>query len=155
MTMESELRTTGGASRVDLSARADVAHSQRSDVSDQSLGELVSNLSQTTTRLLRQEVALARSETRTEVRAAGRGVGTLAVAGGVALVALVLFSLGAARGLSEYMDLGWAYVLVGAIWVIVAGLLYAAGRETLKDVTPVAERTQESLREIPDAVRGR
>ena len=153
--MEADPRTTGGASRVDLTDRMEGSQTRRGDLSDQSLGELVSNLSETTTRLLRQEVALAKTETRTEVQTAGKAVGTLAVAGGVALVALILFSFGAAQGLSEYMDLGWAYTLVGAIWVVVAGLLYSAGRKALKEVDPVPERTIDSLREIPDAVRGR
>ena len=127
----------------------------RADVSTQSVGELVANLSETMTRLLRQEVALARTETRTEVQAASRAAGTLASAGGMALVALILFSLAAARGLSEYMDLGWAYVTVGALWIVVAAILYSAGRRSMAEVNPVPERTKETLLEIPDAVRGR
>lgn len=127
----------------------------RNDVSNQSLGELVANLSETTTRLLRQEVALAKNETRTEVQTAARAAGTLAVAGGLALVALILLSLAVARGLSEYMDLGWAYVIVGGIWVVVAGYLYSAGRKIMAEVNPVPERTKDTLLEIPNAVRGR
>jgi len=128
---------------------------ERADLANQSLGELVANLSETTTRLLRQEVALARTETRAEVQAASRAIGTLAVAGGLALVALILLSLAAARGLSEYMDLGWAYVIVGVVWVVVAAILYSAGRNTLREVNPVPERTKDTLLEIPNAVKGR
>lgn len=131
------------------------ARPERADVASQSLGELVADLSETTTRLLRQEVALARTETRTEVQAAGRAIGTLAVAGGLALVALILLSLAASRGLSEYMDPAWAYVIVGGIWVVLAGILYSAGRKTLAELNPVPERTKDTLMEIPDAVRGR
>jgi hypothetical protein len=127
----------------------------RADVANQSVGELVAQLSETTTRLLRQEVALAKTETRAEVQAAGRAIGTLAVAGGLALVALIMLSLASARGLSEYMDLGWAYVIVGVVWVVVAAILYSAGRNTLRDVNPVPERTKDTLLEIPNAVRGR
>jgi hypothetical protein len=128
---------------------------ERSGVANQSVGELVANLSETTTRLLRQEVALAKTETRAEVQTAGRAVGTLAVAGGLALVALIMLSLAAARGLSEYVDLGWAYVIVGAAWIVLAGILYSAGRSTLQQVNPVPERTKDTLIEIPNAVRGR
>ena len=128
---------------------------ERADVANQSVGELVANLSETTTRLLRQEVALAKTETRAEVQTAGRAVGTLAVAGGLALVALIMLSLAAARGLSEYVDLGWAYVIVGAAWIVLAGILYSAGRSTLHQVNPVPERTKDTLIEIPNAVRGR
>jgi hypothetical protein len=71
------------------------------------------------------------------------------------VVALILLSLAAARGLSEYMDLGWAYVIVGTVWVVVAAILYSAGRTTLRDVNPVPERTKDTLLEIPNAVKGR
>ncbi len=128
---------------------------ERADVANQSVGELVANLSETTTRLLRQEVALAKTETRAEVQTAGRAVGTLAVAGGLALVALIMLSLAAARGLSEYVDLGWAYVIVGACGSWWPGSCTRRGGAPCSEVNPVPERTKDTLIEIPNAVRGR
>lgn len=125
------------------------------DVSDQSVGELVANLSETTTRLLRHEVALAKNETRTEMQATGRAITTLAIAAGIALVALTMLSLAAARWLSEYMDIGWAYLIVGTLWTVTAAVLYSKGRNALTEINPVPERTMNTLNEIPDAVRGR
>ncbi|HEX6888410.1 MAG TPA: phage holin family protein [Candidatus Nanopelagicales bacterium] len=127
----------------------------RSDVTQQSLGELVSNISETTTRLLRQEVALAKAETKQELVVAGRGVGMLAGAGALGLVALIMLSMALVDWLSDAMDPGWAYLLVFALWVVVAAVLASAGRKALKQVNPVPERTAETLREIPEAVRGR
>lgn len=125
------------------------------DVSNQSVGELVANLSETTTRLLRHEVALAKTETRIEMQATGRAISTLAISAGFALVALTMLSLAGARWLSEYMDLGWAYLIVGALWTVAAGILYSKGRSALREVNPVPERTMNTLTEIPNAVRGR
>jgi hypothetical protein len=125
------------------------------DVSGQSVGELVANLGETSSRLLRQEVALAKTEIRSEVQATGRALGTLTVAGGLALVALTMFSLSAARWISEYLDLGWAYLIVGTLWTVTAGILYASARSALHAINPVPERTRDTLDEIPNAVRGR
>lgn len=126
------------------------------DVSNQSVGELVANLSETTTRLLRHEVALAKTETRAELGVAGNAIGKLAVAGGLALVALTMFSLAVAHWLNGFMDLGWANLIVAALWAVVAWALYTAGRKALRDeVNLVPERTIKTANETPNAVRGR
>ena len=127
----------------------------RADVSTQSVGELVANLSENTSRLLRQEVALAKTETRTEMRATGRALRTLTVAGGIALVALTMLSLAGARGLSQYLDLGWAYLIVGVLWTMTAVILYSKGRNALDGASSVPERTKNTLNEVPNVVTGR
>ncbi|HYO85145.1 MAG TPA: phage holin family protein [Dermatophilaceae bacterium] len=127
----------------------------RPDVADQSVGELVANLTESTTRLLRHEVALAKNETRTEVQATGRAISTLAVAAGIALVALTMLSLAGSRWLSEYLDIGWAYLIVGTLWAVTAAALYSKGRNALTEINPVPERTITTLTEIPNAIKGR
>ena len=117
-----------------------------------SSGELVANLGETMTRLLRHEVALARSDTRSEVQAAARAVGSLVVAGGLGLVALILLSLACARGLSAFMGLAWAYAVVGAALAAIAGIVLARRRRILVEVNPVPPRTRMTLLEIPDAM---
>jgi hypothetical protein len=127
----------------------------RADVSDQSVGELVANLTESTTTLLRHEVALAKNETRTEMQATGKAISTLAVAAGIALVALTMLSLAASRWLSAYLDIGWAYLIVGTLWTITAATLYSKGRKALNEINPVPERTMNTLTEIPNALKGR
>lgn len=122
---------------------------------DQSLADILGSLGEDTTRLLRQEVALAKAEVRQQVAVAGRGAAQLAVAGIAALLALILLSFAAARGLSEWMDIGWAYTLIGVLWAVVAAVLAVSGRSTLAQVSPVPERTAETIRETPQVVRGR
>lgn len=139
--------------QVDL--RDQPGDNRRVDVSQASLGELVGNLSESTTKLLRQEVALARAETKQELAVAGRGAGMLAAAGVAALLALIMLSMAAVDVLISWMDPTWAYLIVFAVWAVIGAVLAAQGRKQLKQVNPVPERTQESIREIPDAVRGR
>lgn len=129
--------------------------STRTAPSEQSLGELVSRLSGDMSQLFRQEVALAKAETKEEAQRAGMGAGMLAGAGVLAFIVLLLLSLAAARALAEVMDIGWAYLIVAVVWAIVAGTLAAAGRSKLRQVNPKPERTAETLREIPDALKGR
>jgi hypothetical protein len=124
------------------------------DPTQQSVGDLVGQLSEDASRLVRQELALAKVEVRKEAITAGKGAGLLAAAGMVGLVVLILLSLAAARALSEVMDLGWAYLIVGVVWAIVAAVLAAAGRKLLKQANPTPERTMSTVREIPDTLKG-
>ena len=120
----------------------------------QPLGDLVSGLTETLGRLMRQEVALARAETKQEMGSAMRGAGLLVGGAVFAVVALILLSLAIAQWLAEYMALGWAYLIVGLAWVVVAAVLVAVGRRQVKDVNPMPERTAQTVREIPQAMRG-
>lgn len=122
--------------------------------SDASLADIVGSLGENTTRLLRQEVALARAEVRQEVSVAGGGVARLAAAAFAAQLALILVSLALSRGLSEWMDVGWAYTIVGALWAIAAAVLASAGRSRLAAVNPVPERTAATIRETTNVMRG-
>jgi uncharacterized membrane protein YqjE len=131
------------------------ASSTRTAGSDQSLGELVGRLSGDMSQLFRQEVALAKAETKEEAQRAGMGAGMFAAAGVLSFIALLLLSLAAARALSEVMDIGWAYLVVAVVWAVVAAALAVIGRSKLRQVNPKPERTAETLREIPDALRGR
>jgi hypothetical protein len=124
------------------------------DPAQQSVGELVGQLSEDASQLVRQELALAKAEIRQEATTAGKGAGLLAAAGMVGLVVLIMLSLAAGRGLSEVMDLGWAYLIVGVVWAIVAAVLASAGRKLLKQANPTPERTMSTVREIPDTLKG-
>ena len=46
-------------------------------------------------------------------------------------------------------------LIVAVLWGIVAGALFVVGRNKLKQVNPTPERTVETLKDVPDAVRGR
>lgn len=130
------------------------ATERRAEVTDQSLGDLASTLSEDVSRLMRQEVALAKAEARQEAKDAAMGVGRLVGAAVLCLVILILVSFAAAQLLAEWMALEWAYLIVAGFWAIVAAFLAVTGRNELKQVNPVPKRTARTIQEIPDALRG-
>ncbi len=123
---------------------------------EQPLSELISNLTEDTSRLFRQEVALARAEIKQEASVAMVGAAMMAMAGALSAVALILLSLAAAEGLQRLfdIDLAWCYFIVAAIWLIVAGVLFSMGKKKIAEVNPKPERTVESIKDVADTLKG-
>ncbi|MFS4097747.1 phage holin family protein [Streptomyces sp. AF1A] len=121
-----------------------------------STGELVGRATEQLSRLLRQEVALAKEELTEKGRRAGRGGGLLGAAGAVAYVGLIALA-GAATAALWLTLPGWAAALVVAGLLFgVAGVLAMAGRAQLRRAGPAApEATLGSVRADVDAIRER
>ncbi|HEV7205473.1 MAG TPA: phage holin family protein [Jatrophihabitans sp.] len=125
------------------------------DVSSRSVGELIGEVSRDLSTLMRQELELAKAEMKTEAAKTGKAVGLLGGAGfGGYMVALFL-SCALWWGLADVMDTGLAALVVAVVWAVVAGVLYAVGRKKLRTVQPKPERTVETVKEVPDALKGR
>ena len=71
-------------------------------------------------------------------------IGAAGVLGHLALL-LVLFA--AAWGLATVMPTGVAFLIVAVVVAIVAAVLFAAGRTRMKEATPVAPQTVDTLQE--------
>jgi hypothetical protein len=114
---------------------------------DESLGELVSTLTNDLGALIRDEVRLARveiSEDLTKVARAGGMLGGAAIAG---YTAVLVLSLAACWGLAEVMPIGFAFAIVGVIWVLVAAVLFAVGRNRMQAANVKPEQTIETMQE--------
>ena len=119
-----------------------------------SLGELVGDITDGLSTLLRQEVALAKAEAKETAEKAGRGAGLFGGAGIAGWMALLFLSLAVWEWLSGALDnRGWAAVIVMVVWAIVAAILYAAGRSTIRNMQGM-RRTVETGKRIPDALKG-
>jgi hypothetical protein len=114
---------------------------------DKSLGELVTQLSSDFSDLVSTQLDLAKAEIKDEVSRAGKGAGMLTGGGLAAYLAVALLSFAAAWGLSEAMPTGFAFLIVGVIWAVVAGALMLTGRNQLRTVHPVPEQTKETIKE--------
>ncbi|MFD4250776.1 phage holin family protein [Amycolatopsis thermoflava] len=126
---------------------------QRPDVADASVGQLMSNISQDLSTLMRQELELAKAEVKAEAKQAGKGAGMLGGAGfGGYMVALFL-SIALWWALANVMDQGWAALIVAGVWAVIAAVLYVMGRSRMRRVDPVPERTVDSLKQMPDQMR--
>jgi uncharacterized membrane protein YqjE len=122
----------------------------------QSTGDLVKQLSEQVSALVRQEVELAKAEMTEKGKKAGLGAGMLgggAVAGLAALGALTAFLI---LVLDLAMPAWTAALIVTVLWAAVAGLLALRGREKVREVgKPMPEKTAESVKEDVQWLKGR
>jgi tetrahydromethanopterin S-methyltransferase subunit C len=123
------------------------------DLADASVGQLVGLAAQDLSTLMRQEIALARAEIKREAIKAGRAYGMFGGAGFAGYMVLLFASIAAWWGLATVVPNGWAALIVTAIWAVIGAILYQAGRRQMRQVHPIPERTTETLKEIPDALK--
>jgi Putative Actinobacterial Holin-X, holin superfamily III len=114
---------------------------------DRSIGELVGDLSQQTSTLVRKEIDLARAELQEKGKVAGKGVGMLAGAGAAGLLALGALSAGLIALLDKATATWVAALIVMALWAVVAAALARAGQSALKRATPPVPQTVETVKE--------
>ncbi|TDO48004.1 putative superfamily III holin-X [Kribbella sp. VKM Ac-2527] len=114
---------------------------------DESVGELVSQLTTDLGQLTRQELALAKAELQTEAKKAGKGAGMLGGAAFAGWMVALFLSLTVMWALDEAMDRIWAALIVAAVWAVVAAVLAMTGRKELREVNPKPDQTVESLKE--------
>jgi hypothetical protein len=127
--------------------------SERKD--ERSIGQLLKELTQESSTLLKQEVNLAKTEIAEKASRVGDNLGEVAVGGGVALlgaIALLLFAINAlASLLGKFMSPGvavWlAPLIVGGILAAVGYSLVKKALATLKQESITPQRTTESLQE--------
>lgn len=122
---------------------------------DRSLGQILRDLREETTQLLRQEVDLAKTEMSEKMSRLGSNMGSVATGGAVlfagALVLLAALTLGLIALFSQFMDrdvaMWLAPLLVGGI---LAGIGYSMVKKSvaaLKQEGIAPKRTTESLKE--------
>jgi uncharacterized membrane protein YqjE len=116
--------------------------------SDPALGNLFRQLAQDSATLVRQEMALAKAELKSNVKSVARdavmvGVGgVLALLGALVLIAFLVVALG------DALDNYWlGALIVGALFLIVGGLLAMSNLKKLKQEEVAPTRTLETLKE--------
>lgn len=130
---------------------------------DRSIVQLLKELRDETTTLLRQEVDLAKTEMSEKASRVGRNVGSLAVGGAVlflgalALLAAVVYGLTSL--LDQFMSLGvaiWlAPLLVG---LVLAGVGYSLTKKalaTLRQESLAPQKTTQTLQENKEWLKSR
>jgi Putative Actinobacterial Holin-X, holin superfamily III len=118
----------------------------RSD--DRSLGELFSELTHETSTLVRQEVALAKTELSQKATRIGKDVGFLAAGGAIAYAGLLAIIAAIILGLIQLGVTWWlAAAIVGIVVAAIGGVLVWQGINELKQTNPAPTQTLESLKE--------
>jgi len=126
---------------------------QRAELAGKSVGQLLGEISQDLSTLMRQEVELAKAEIKAEISKAGKGAGMLGGAGFAGYMLMLFASIAAWWGLGHLLDLAWAALIVAAIWAVIGTALAVTGRATLRQVNPVPERTIDTAKEIPPTLK--
>ncbi len=118
------------------------------DLKDQSLPQLLKQLSQETTTLLRKEIELAKAEVRESGKKAGLGAGMFGAAGIVGLLALGTLTAFVILVLVEVGLEAWlAALIVTVVYGVIAGVLAMQGKNKVKEATPPAPQTVETVKE--------
>lgn len=123
--MVTEATRTGGASTA-----------SPPDLSSASTGELVTRLSSQVSELVRGELALARTELAQKGKQAGIGAGLVGAGGVLALYGGGALVAAAVAGLATVLDVWLAALVVGAVLLLVAGILALTGRNRVVKATP-------------------
>lgn len=110
-------------------------------------GQLASEVAKDMSTLVRQEVALAKAELSQEAKTAGTAVGAFGGAGFAGYFVLLFLSLAAMYGLDSFLPIGWAALIVGVVWAVIAGVLALVGKKKLKNFSPKPERTIDTVKE--------
>jgi cation transporter-like permease len=114
---------------------------------DRSIGELLSTATADIGHLVRQEIELAKTETKDELRTAARAGAMFGAAAVVGFLALLLALFAAAWGLAELMPIGVAFLIVALVAGVAAFFAFSVGRERFKDFDPVPQQTAETIKE--------
>ncbi|MFF3843726.1 phage holin family protein [Streptomyces sp. NPDC002328] len=101
-----------------------------------SVGELVGQASEQLSRLVRQELALAKEELAEKGRRAGRGGGMLGGAGAFAYAGLLALSGTGVAALSLALPVWAAALIVTAVLFAIAAVLAVTGRRQLRRAAP-------------------
>lgn len=130
-----------------------LAHDERS------IGQIMSDLSQDLSTLVRQEMALARAELQQTVKRSSKGAGMYGGAGMAGFMVLMFLSLALwwllarSMGTTTSPALALSGLIVAIIWAIIAAILAAVGKSELKKAPGIPE-TKQTLTQIPDALKG-
>lgn len=116
-------------------------------VEEQSVGQLFATVSRDMSVLIHNEIELAKTELAVDAKRAGLGAGFLGGAGFLALLATLFLSVALAYGIFGLgLPLGVGFLIVGVLYLLIAGGLAFGGLKSMKKVGP-PQRTIQTVRD--------
>jgi uncharacterized membrane protein YqjE len=111
-------------------------------------GELLKELSDPTTTLVKQEIELAKAELQEKGKKAGLGAGMFGGAGLFGVFAFAALTTAIIAALDSAMPLWLAALIVTVVYGAIAGVLALQGRDKVQQATPpIPEQATESVKE--------
>ena len=115
---------------------------------ERSLGQLFGDLSRQLSTLIRQEIALARTEMTSRIGSAGRGAAMVGVGGALAYAGLLALVVAVALLLVDAGITPWlAFLIVAVVTAGIGGALAAYGRGEIARTELAPRRTIETIRD--------
>ncbi|CAJ1587246.1 phage holin family protein [[Mycobacterium] wendilense] len=121
---------------------------------DASIGDLVAQLSEQTSRLVRDEMRLAQREFTESAKHAGRGAGIISAAGIAAMFGVASVVAAAIAALALAVPVWAAALIVAAVLFLVAGVAGLVSKKQFEQVSPTPERTVANVKQDIDEVKG-
>jgi Putative Actinobacterial Holin-X, holin superfamily III len=118
-----------------------------------SIGEAIGDVTRDMSVLVQQELALAKAEARQSASRAGQAAGMFAGAAVAAFLFVVFLSIALWVTISDNTGPAWAAVIVAAIWLAAAGVLFVVARGQMKKISGL-QQTTETVRQVPNALKG-
>lgn len=132
---------------------------QPKPMSEASIPQLVGQLQEQTSRLVRDELRLAQNEFQESARHAGIGAGLISAAGLLAVLGLMTVIAAAVAALSLVLPVWAAAVIVAVVLFLCAGVAALVSRKQVQQVPPPAAESVDSvkhdLEEIKEARHAR
>lgn len=122
--------------------------------SQPSPAELISRLSEQTSRLVREEFKLARAEMTATAKQGGVGAGLLGAGGVLAAYGFAALIATAIIALALVLPAWAAALIVTAVLFIAAAIAALAGKKKVQGLSPAPERTIGSLQDDIAEVKG-
>jgi uncharacterized membrane protein YqjE len=118
------------------------------ELRDRPVGDLLRQLADETTTLMRQELELAKAEMAEKGKKAGIGAGMWGAAGVVGLLALGAFTAFLILALDGAVPNWVAALIVALVYGAIAGVLYLLGKQRVDAVgKPVPEQAIDNVKE--------
>ncbi|RYC10634.1 phage holin family protein [Nocardioides zhouii] len=124
---------------------------------DPTLGKLVMDAQRDISTLISKEIELAKSELKVSVKHGGLGLGLFGAAAFLGLLAIIMLSVSLAYFIhwnGSGLDLHWAFLIVFALYLLIAGLLAFIGIKQVKQVKGPEKAIKQGKR-IPQALKGK
>ncbi|WP_305095677.1 phage holin family protein [Croceibacterium aestuarii] len=122
---------------------------------DDNIVDLVGRLTRQGAHLAEEQVSLMQAEVREATTDVKQAVGALAGAAVVGIAGLGVTLMGLAYLVGDWIENVWlGTLIVGAITLIVAAIMYSSGKSKMRATHLKPERTIRTAEDTPDAVTG-
>ena len=150
--------TGAGETRPGAEAKRETTARETPTGDDRSLGQLIRELGDESSRLLREEVALAKAELREKARVYERNALKMAVGGVLLLGALFVLLVAVNRGLTALLE-QWlpleiavwlAPLILAVVFALIGWSTFKSGQQAIRSEGITPQRTVETVREEKD-----